>query len=171
MLLVAAVPAARALFSARTTAPGSSWSSGALALTDSDGGVTLFTSPIVPRGGTTGDRCITVSYQGSGQVAVRLYATATVDAGFDSYLRLTVTEGTGSTDAACTGFSSTSTLYSNGTLAAFPTGYASGLSSWAPSNGQSRSYRVSFTLDGSTPASMQGALAQVGFTWEVRGGT
>ena len=81
-----------------------------------------------------------------------------------------ITEGTGATDAACTGFSSTSTLFTGSTLAAFSaahSAWASGVSAWAPSGGSgaSRSYRFTWTLEDNTAAQSQSATAA--FTWEV----
>jgi hypothetical protein len=166
MLLV--VRTTQAAFTASTASAGNSWAAGHVSLTDSAAGAAVFTaSGLVP--GDTGAACVTVTYTGDVDAAVRLYLPS-VTGSLGTYLDLVITEGTGATDAACTGFSSTSTLFTGSTLAAFSAGHsawASGVSAWAPSGGSgaSRSYRFAWTLEDNNAAQSQSVTAA--FTWEV----
>ncbi len=120
--------ASYAAFSVTTVNPSNSWSSGALALTATDGNNTNITGTAVF--GATGWRptdtltkCVTVTYGGTitAGTAVRLYATAVTNTAaynghsLSSYLKLVIKEGTGSTDTNCTNFVPGSTLFDSST--------------------------------------------------------
>jgi hypothetical protein len=161
----------QAAFTASTASTGNAWTAGHVSLTNNASGSAVITiSQIVP--GSTGVACVNVTYTGNVNAAVRLYLPA-VTGSLGSYLDLQIDEGTGASDTACTGFSSSSTLYGaagSGTLADFTlnhSGWASGVSAWAPaaSSSDSRSYRLSWTLQDDNAAQSQTATAA--FTWEV----
>jgi hypothetical protein len=93
-----------------------------------------------------------------------------------SYINLSVTQGTGSSFAGnCTGFTPLATgssVYS-GTLANFATtstGYSNGVGSWTPTGAASetRTFKITYTVDSAAPNSTQGGTAAVGFTWEAQ---
>jgi hypothetical protein len=161
------VRSTQAAFTATTASSGNSWSAGHVSLTNDASGSAVFTvTQIVP--GSTGTACVTVTYTGNVNAAVKLYLPS-LTGSLGTYLDLVITEGTGATDAACTNFSSTSQLYS-GTLAGFTaahSAWASGVSAWAPaaSSNASRSYQFQWTLQDDNAAQSQ--TASGAFTWEV----
>jgi hypothetical protein len=76
--------------------------------------------------------------------------------------------GSGGGFGSCAGFTSAGTIYS-GTLDGFTTSatnYGSGVGSWAPSGTANRVYRISYTLNASTPNSAQGGNTAATFQWE-----
>ena len=163
--------ASYAASSATTSNGPNNWTAGAVSLSDDDTGSAMFTaSDLKP--GDTGSRCIVVTYGGSVASAVKLYASKTGTLG--QYLDLTVQEGTGGSYATgnpCSSFTSTGTLYT-GTVdgfAASSTNFASGVGTFAPtSNGQTKAYRFTYTLQAATPGSAQGTTAGATFTWEAQ---
>jgi hypothetical protein len=124
--------------------------------------------------------CINVSYDGTLDSTVRLYANVT--GALPQYLTLTVTRGTDPSPSfdSCAGFTPDGTNYIgagngvvySGTLAAFPASYASGLVDPIPaspetwSNPESHSYRFTITLQNDDAA--QGLNGSADFTWEAR---
>jgi hypothetical protein len=143
-----------------------SWSAGNVAIgSDANGSAVFSPTLLVP--GDTGTACVTVSYSGNVHADVRLYAPS-LAGNLGTYLTLTVNEGTGASDAACTGFVAGTALYS-GTLAGLASSngdYAHGLSTWSPVGAASRSYRFDWTLQDNNAAQSQTATAT--FTWESR---
>lgn len=160
-----------AAFSDTTQNPTSNWNAGTVALSDNDANAALFTaSGLKP--GSTGARCIVVTSTGSLASSVKLYATdyaTTKD--LAGNLTLKVEEGTGATTADCAGFTGGVSVF-DGSLASFGTtkaGFGTGVGSWTPAAGnQSRSYKVTYTLNANTPNSAQGGTAAVGLTWEAQ---
>ncbi len=167
--------ASYAAFSATTTNPTENWSSGTVSLSDDDTGTAMFNATNL-KPGATGTKCIAVTSTGSLASTVKLYGTsyATTKA-LGSSLNLTVEEGTGATFGSCTGFTpiaSGSQVFS-GTLDSFgttKTSFATGVGVFAPTGtgNETRVYRITYTLSGSTPDSAQGGTASLGLTWEAQ---
>ena len=167
------------VFNARTMNPGNSFSAGTVVLT-SDGagaggasGTALFAADVSP--GSTGTKCVTVTSNGTLPSVVKLYgANESTTNALDSYLTLTVRVGTATSTAggACTGFSSTGTVFPAAHLSTFPTsGYSTGLgTTWSPagSPGESKVFQFEYTLDGAAPTSTQGGSAHIDFVWEAQ---
>jgi hypothetical protein len=157
----------QAAFTATTSSAGNSWTAGHVSLTNDAAGAAIFSvSQIVP--GNTGTSCVTVTYTGNVNAAVRLYVPS-LTGSLGTYLDTVITEGTGASDAACTGFVSSGVLFT-GTLAAFTaahSAWASGVSAWTAlaSSNDSRSYRIQWTLQDNNAAQSQTVTAA--FTWEV----
>jgi hypothetical protein len=168
-----------AAFSKTTTSSGNAFATGTVNLGDNDGaGAMLSLTSAAPGASDTG--CIQVTYTGTLAAAVHLYAA--VSGGLASYLDLTVTRGTDSSPAfdSCAGFSADSTDYLgagagviySGTLAAYPTSYASGIvdasasapATWNTNN--AHSYKFVITLQNNSAA--QGLSATATFDWEAR---
>lgn len=159
----------QAAFTGSTQNTTNSWTAGTVSLTDDDAGVAMFSlTGLVP--GATATRCITVTYGGSATAAVRLFVPASSGA-LRGDLDLVIQEGTGGSFASCTGFTSSSTLYT-GTLLTAATNnaaYGSGWSLWQPTGAaQSRTYRFTYTLNAATADAQQGASATATFQWEAR---
>jgi len=163
-------------FSAPTSNPTSNWAAGTVALADDDAGTALFSaSGLKP--GSTGQKCIAVTSNGTLPSAVKLYGTgaATTNA-LSSSINLTITQGTGGTFLNnCSGFTplaSGSSLFT-GTLAGFAsasTSFATGLGTWVPTGSapETRVFQLTYTLDAAAPNSVQGGTAALGFTWEAQ---
>ena len=157
----------QAAFTATTSSAGNSWTAGHVSLTNDTAGAAIFSaSLIVP--GNTGTSCVSVTYTGNVNAAVRLYVPS-LTGSLASSLDTVITEGTGASDSACTGFVSSTVLFT-GTLAAFAaahSAWASGISAWTPaaSSNTSRSYRIQWTLQDDNAAQSQSVTGA--FTWEA----
>lgn len=170
MVTLGLIGVSAAGFSGTTNAGSNAWTTGTVALTDTDSGNALFkvANDGLLDAGQTLTRCINVTYNGTltNNLAVRLYGTSA--GALAPYLNLTVTEGTGAngTAGSCTGFTPTSTLY-NGTLDGFATTrdtFAHGVSTWAITAApQTRSYR--FVTAVADVNASQAKTATANFTW------
>ncbi len=163
-----------ALFSDTTSSTGSSFSVGSVDLVDDDSAGTIFTvTNMTPGQAVTG--CIVVTYQGTiaDPAGVKLYSGGYTDSGdLDTFLNLTIEEGTGGSIGSCTGFSLENTIESGATLADFDsthTNYANGAGVWDPgSTPEAKTYRITVELDGATPNAEQGeSVTAMTLTWEV----
>lgn len=175
---VAASGGTFAAFSGSTENSGNSFNAGTVSLTDNDAGAALFTAPAMKPSDTAAS-CIQVTYTGTIPTPVRLYGATTGSLG--TALTLKVERGTITTPTfpSCTGFTadtptyvagqSAGTVYS-GTLAAFPSTYATGVAlpatAWVTN--EKRVYRFTVTLPSSAPDSAQGQSAATTFTWEAQ---
>ena len=163
-------------YSAATSNPTNSWTSGTVALSDDDSSTALFSATNL-KPGSTAEKCIVVTSNGSLPAVVKLYGTgAATTKALSSSLNLTITQGSGGSFGNCTGFtalSSGASVYS-GTVADFAstaTGYSSGAGSWTTAGGaasESRTYKISYSLADNAPDSTQGGTASLGFTWEAQ---
>ncbi|GLY28237.1 hypothetical protein [Kineosporia sp. NBRC 101731] len=169
LLALCLAPATFSAFSSGTDNGNSTFNAGSVSLGDDDAGAAMFTvNSLQP--GSTGSRCIAVTYTGSLPAQVRMYVSAGDLTGtLAPYLTLTVTEGAGGGFGSCSGFSAASTAWT-GTLdhlASTATGWASGVGSFTPTaNGQVRVYRVVYTLTAGSAAA--GRSSQVRLSWEAR---
>jgi predicted dehydrogenase len=170
-----------AAYSATTKNTADSFATGTVALSDNDAGAALLTlTGAVP--GATDTGCITVTYTGSLDSAVRLYGT-TGGAGLAAYLDLKVTRGsfTGANPGfkSCANFTPDTADYGSGagvvydgTLLAYPDDYATGIVDppaggpqlWATSD--AHVYQLQVTLQDDLGA--KGKTASQTFTWEAR---
>ncbi len=162
-----------AAFSGTTGTAPSSVSTGDVVLADDDQGQSLFAASNL-RPGSTGQRCLLVTYSGVLAAQVKLYATSiTATNGVADHLNLQIEEGSGGSFATCTGFAPTSTLF-NGTAISFGTtasAFGSGLGSWAPASGApgvTRSFRLTYTLASTAPVGTANGSVQLAVTWEAR---
>ena len=159
-----------AAFTSTTSNGANNWTAGAVTISDDDSNVAMFNATgLVP--GSTGSKCIKVTYSGNVTAAVKLYVSASSGT-LNPYIDLVVEEGSGGGNvgdfSSCGSFSG-STIY-NGTLASFgstKTGFATGVGTFAPTaSGQFKVYKFSYTLSASTPDSQQSATAALTFQWE-----
>jgi hypothetical protein len=164
-----------AAFTATTSNPSSSWATGSVAISDDDASAALFTATgLVP--GSTGTKCIVVTYSGTIAAAgVKLYAASSVDSSnLAQYVNLTIEEGTGGTFAGGCGSFVLGTNVYTGTLANFnttKTSYLSGgVGTWAPTGAtQTKVYKFTYTLNAATPSTgFQGVTASTVFQWEAQ---
>jgi hypothetical protein len=178
-LAVTAGSATYAAFSGTTSSTGNAFSAGSVSLSDDDSDTALLSlSGAKPGNSDTG--CIRVTYTGSLDATVRIYAT--LAGALAPYLDVTVTRGTDPSPSfdSCAGFTADGTNYIgqgpgviySGTLAAFPSNWAGGVvdptsaspATWSTST--SRSYRISVSLQNDPAA--QGLSGSASFTWEAR---
>lgn len=168
-LLVAALGGSLAAFSATTANPGNSLDAGTVILTDDDVGAAMVTAPGL-KPGTSGSRCLVLSYGGSLAATIRLYASA-VSGSLAPYLRMELEAGTGGTNGSCTGFAPQQRFFDD-TITQLGTStisWSTGVGNWGPSGpGQSRTVRLTWTLDANAPNGTQGGSGSVNLTWEGR---
>lgn len=161
--------ASYAAFTATTENANNSWATGTVVLTDNDSGAVLFNVSGLDNDDTA-TKCITVTYSGTLAANVRLYATGVDGADtLASYIDLVVEEGSGATDAACTGFVAANPAVSfSAKLSTMPMSWAApGALNWPASQNTSKSYRITYNItDGDENA--QGKTADASFVWEAR---
>lgn len=169
----AVVRSSSAAFSDSTANTGNSFAAGDVVI-DDDAASALFTVPAMQPGDVV-TRCINVNYTGSLDAATKMYGAVTAGTGLADYINVEIERGTGSTDAACTGFSSTASLWTtagDGDLGVFTsttTDYATGIDNWAVTGGgatDSASYRIQVELQNDNNA--QGLTSTVSLTWEAQ---
>jgi hypothetical protein len=160
--------ASNAAFTASTTNAADSWTAGTVSLVDDDSATAMFAATNL-RPGSVGEKCIKLTYNGSLAGTVKLYSTAVTGA-LAPYLDVVVEEGAGGDFGGCGGFTPSGTDFT-GTLASFGTtrtGFASGVGSFAPAGpGDVKTYRISYTVNGGTPDTAQGANAGATFNWQA----
>ncbi len=168
-----------AAFSAASSSSANAVAAGTVQIADNDtGGAVVALPAAVPGQSSTG--CIAVTYSGTLDTGVRLYAN--LSGGLAPHLTLTVTRGTQAAPAfsSCAGFTADAAnhlglgagvVYS-GALSAFPTTHAAGIvdpspgtpETWTP--GETHVYRFVVTLANATAA--QGLTQNAQFVWEAR---
>ncbi|HEX8074738.1 MAG TPA: TasA family protein [Thermoleophilaceae bacterium] len=169
-------------FFSTTSSSSNKLTAGTVTIGDNDlGGALLSLTNAKP--GDSSTRCILVTYSGSLNAYVRMYAAVTGSLG--DYVDLTVTRGTDSSPSfsSCAGtFTPDPTDYIgagagvvySGLLSSFPTSAtaaneptAASPATWNSSAG-AHSYRFTATLRADAPAAAQGASANATFTWEAK---
>lgn len=162
--------AAYASFTVSTPSYSLGWSTGAVTLSDDDAGTALFTATGLEPG-SAGTRCVVVTSTGNVPAVVRLYVTGrSTTKSLTSALTLSVVAGTGGSAGSCNGFTPSASVY-RGTLAAFPTSYGAGVLSWPTAgiaSGESRTYRLTWSVPASAATTSQGGTASAAFTWEAQ---
>lgn len=166
-----------AAFQGDTANTGNSITSGSVAIGDNDAGSALFSLTGMQTSDPAVNKCVKVTYTGTIDSTVRLYAT--VAGSLAPYLQLTVTRGTDSSPSfsSCTNFTADATDYLGsgagviytGLLSNYPTSYASGIvdpksatpETWATN--ESHSYKFSVTLN----TGGGGLSSTADFTWEA----
>ena len=168
-------------FSSTTSNPSNTFQAGSVSLSDNDGGNALLSlTNAMPGATTTG--CIKVTYGGSLDSTVKLYATVSGD--LAQYLTLKVTRGTDSGTYPTCNFTPDTRDYTgngagviyNGNLSAYPTTYGAGITdpenstggteTWTGSPNETHAYKLEVTLQNNSAA--QGKSATASFTWEAR---
>ncbi len=160
-------------FSGTTANAGNSFTAGSVTIADNDAGVALY-NLTNQKPADTKASCIKVTYSGSLDASVKLYASSVAAGG--QYVNLKVTKGTG-TSAACTDFTAAATGANvfTGTVSGFATSYssyASGLS-LTPATGASwitnSTVSYKFEVDVQDNDAAQGATTGThSYTWEAR---
>ena len=121
--------------------------------------------------GESDSNCITVTSTGSLPADVRLYGTGkSVTKSLDKYIGLSWVTGTGGgVGGECDGFVASGTPV-NSTLSSFPTAWATGVLPWTTTGTttESRTYRLTTTVDSNAPATTKGGTVVVTFVWEAQ---
>jgi Camelysin metallo-endopeptidase len=164
--------ASNAAFSGTTDNPGNSWNAGTVALSDDDGGATALFDVANLKPGSTGEKCITVTYSGTLDALVKLYAPS-ASGTLAQHLNLTVERGDGGSFGNCSGFVADGSPQYTGTLLGFATAhtdFGNGWEAWttATDPDKAKTYRFTYTLQNGTPDSEQGATASATFKWEAQ---
>ena len=167
-----------AAFSATTDNTGNSWTTGDVALTDDDGGSAAFTVTLV-KPGDTGQKCIVVTDNSTVFGPVKMYAGGVLanalsgtPASATNQLNLSVQQfnpvSFTNNTANCAALTGGTSLH-NGSLAALPTSYSTGVGSWtATATGQTRVYRFTWSLPATAGNTVKGQNATATFTWETQ---
>jgi hypothetical protein len=179
MVAVAVVAGTFAAFVSLASNQANSFESGTVSISDNDAGSALL-SLIAAKPGDSDTGCIEVTYGGSLDSTVHLYAN--VSGALAPYLTLTVTRGTDSKPFfdSCDFFSADETDYIgsgpgvvySGALSAYPGGYDDGIvdavagaeETWTTSEVHSYRFVVSVNDDNAA----QGLSSLVDFQWEAR---
>ena len=158
----------RVAFLGATDNTGDNWTAGTVSLNAGGTGGSRFTADRV-KPGDTPTACVTVTYRGSLDAAVRLYVKqGEVGGDLGRYLNLTIEQG--GPAASCAAITSPTTLY-RGTLAEFAaasTNFATGVGAWAPSGDSQAATEYRFTWTVSDDNDAQGRTAAAKFTWEAQ---
>jgi len=154
-------------FSDTATNAGNTWSSGSVTL-NNDASSALFTAAnLAP--GATGSNCIKVTNTSTLPTTTKLYSAVGAQAGLNTYLTVTVTQGTGGAFGSCTGFTadaSGSQIYT-GTLAnliSTRSSFANGAVTSVASGGN-KTFKIDYSLSATAPQATQGSAT---FTWEAQ---
>ena len=182
LFAAAAATAGKVTYSAfisTTSSAGNSFASGTVSIGDDDEGGALLTLNAAKPGDSNAG-CIKVTYGGSLDAKVRLYAT--VSGALAPYVTLTVKRGTDATPAfkSCTSFTADATDYIgagagvvySGALSQFPASWSAGIEdptsgaaeTWTTSEKHSYQFVVSVNDDNAN----QGLSASITFLWEAR---
>lgn len=157
-----------AAFFSTTQSDGNGFAAGTVYLQDNDSGSRMFNASGMRPSDPPKQSCITVTYNGTLDAGVRLYAASVSSTGVEWYLNLRVETGTSTTGFDdCSGFSAIQTLY-DGTLAGYPRTYGGAIvdpdGAWT--TGERHTYR--FTVSVQNQAAAQGMTGSASFTWQAR---
>jgi hypothetical protein len=172
LIALLVVTSSRAAFVAQNDNSTNQVTSAAIALTDTDSGTAMFNGVTNLMPGAPVERCIDVTYTGTvDPTAVRLYANAAPTGTLTPYLNVTIQVGADNTPVFgdCTGFTSSSTLYSGAlsTFASTHTSHDLGLTTWNPiGSPETRTFRFEISVQDNTAAA--GKTSTFGFSWETR---
>ena len=166
-------------FSSTTSNTNNSFAAGTVNIGDNDAGAAMYNVAGMKPGDSV-TSCIKVTYTGSLNARVRLYASVTGT--LKNYLTLTVTRGTDSTPTFdnCTTFVPDATDYNgnglgvvySGLLSNFPADWAAGIvdpkaaspETWT--TGEAHVYKFVISMNNDTAA--QGLSSTAAFSWEAR---
>jgi hypothetical protein len=173
LLLAGVAAVVQSAFTSTVRNSGNTFEAGSIALTGSVDKATAFFDLHGLKPGVVTSKCIKVSYTSTGSLAstVRLYGITS--GALAPYLHLKLTRGsfpsTPPAGGACTGFTpAAGAALFDGTLAAFPDTYSTGLAdtdtSW--SDGESAVYKID--VDVSDTDAAQGGTASHEFVFEAR---
>jgi len=143
---------------------------GTVALTNETEGIAALSLPAM-RPGESITECVIVTSTGSEPAQVRLYGKDRTGTAVADHVQITWTAGTGGgVNDDCAGFVSTSPTVST-VMSSFPTTFDDGLLPWDTAGGvapEKRTYRFTFRLSPSAPATIKGASARITFVWEAQ---
>jgi hypothetical protein len=159
-------------FADQTTPLSADVSTGTVVLTNNTAGLGQVSFGML-KPGYSRTSCLVVTSTGSVPAQVRLYRTAiSATNEMASYITIDATSGTGGgVNGDCAGFTSNGNYASYSPMTSFPTGYGGGVLRWNTAGntaGESRTYRITFTVSSSAPTSTKGGSATVAFVWEAQ---
>ena len=161
-------------FTATTTNSGNSFATGTVVISQHAGSTTLYSSTN-KKPGDPAVACVRVTYTGTLDAAVKLYASSGITNG--TLFNLKVERGSGITSPDntmnCTGFTASSTAY-DGAIGSFGTTYGGGVTgkasgTWATND--SVDYRFTISVNDDATANAHTSATSTGshsFTWEAQ---
>ena len=178
-----------AAFSATSTSPGNSWTTGQVVLKNNTTGsanyqatgVAAFSVTKMAPSATAVSKCITVESSGNVAGRVKLFGkniTASVVGTnqVSANMIVTITElttGVTATSVApdcSTGFTGGTVIYNARPLNALPTTYAAGVGAWAPTGAATEyaAYKISYVFNpGTAVADVQNKTVNADIVWEI----
>jgi hypothetical protein len=162
-------------FTATTTNSGNSFAAGTVIINQHSGSTTLYTGSN-KKPSDPAVACVRVSYTGSLDSVVKLYASSGITNG--TIFNLKIERGSGMTTLdntmSCTGFTASSTAY-DGAIGSFGTTYAGGVDGKASAGtwvtNDAVDYRFTITVNDDTTPNAHTSATGTGshsFTWEAR---
>jgi len=145
---------------------------GTVVLTNEIEGLAALSLPDM-RPGQSFTECIAVTYTGAPPATVKLYGKDRSQSatGLTSNITFSWTAGTGGgVNDDCAGFVAGGVTTST-SMSSFPTSFGSGQLAWNTNGGgvaEKRTYRFTYSLSSSAPASVKGASAAITFVWEAQ---
>jgi len=160
LIAVGVTAASGASFSAQTVNPNNTFSSGTLAMTNSQSGVAILTASNLKPGGPTSSGEVQIENTGSLAGAISLTKDTLVDStpAMAALLDLTIVDC--GTDLDCS--TGTSTPVYSGNVSAMP---AQALGTWATA--EKHRYKFTVGLNGSALNNVQGKTVSVRFVWDA----
>lgn len=160
-------------FSSTTTNPGNTFEAGTVSLTDNDGSASLFSNATKAKPGVDYDKCIRVTYGGTLDATVKLYASAISADG--SKVNVQVDKSATGSQADCSDIGATTTVYSATSLSTFGSthsGFANGLevnpgaaTKWVQNDAVT--YRFRLTVPDNN-ANQGASISSFTLTWEAQ---
>jgi hypothetical protein len=165
-----------AAFSADTRNIGNSWETGAVDISDDDGGAAMFqVQNVVP--GQTANKCIAVTATPSVPSTIKFYVGDLATDGLEPYVKVTVAQGTGGGFSSCTGFvaDQTEAAQSLASIAADHSNWATAILPWTTPGGSAdvKTYKITWVFDTSSLTqpqidALQGKASSINFEWELQ---
>jgi hypothetical protein len=164
-----------AAFSADTRNTGNSWETGAVGISDDDGGAAMFQiQNVVPM--ASGSKCIAVTASTTVASTIKFYVGDLAADGLEPYVKVTVAQGTGgSFGGGCGAFTADQTEASQSLAAieADHSSWATAILPWTTAVGATKTYKIDWVFDTSTLTqtqidALQGRAASINFEWELQ---
>ena len=149
---------------------------GDVTLSDNDSAQAAYDIPTA-KPGDTDERCIRVTFDGNLPSTVKLYRSAfSGSTGLESNVNLTILKSATGTQADCSDFGSSSSVFATAALSTFTaTNFAGGISltdqggSAVWNNGDAVTYRITAILPSNAPDTAQGKTTGThSFVWEAQ---
>lgn len=163
-----------AAFSGASSNDGNSWAAGTVTIKNDRTSAMFAATGVTP--GYSETHCMTVVSSSDVPTTLKMYSANLAGTGtpttLPQNLNIQIVEGSGSTNANCTGFVAAAGQPDfSGTLDSFGAvnNYANGVGAARVAPGASNQYKITVSLPSDAPNTLQGTSAAVKFIWEAQG--